>query len=348
MKNIREKFFDYFWDYKGIIWTLVMILASILFYIFVFEFYKPSASEPEFVLRYAENQAEDYPTTQGAIYFSQLVEERTNGRIKILVYSGGELGRELDVITQLQYGGIDFTRVSISQMAAIESDFNVLQMPYLYRDSDHMWSVLDGEIGYDFLNSVEEDDLIGLSWYDAGTRNFYNSVKPITCLEDMEGMKIRVQDSSLMEDAIRSLGATPVAISYEEVYSALETGEVDGAENNWPSYESMVHYEVAPYWTQDEHTRIPEIQLCSKHTWEQFSKEDQEIILEAAKESALYERELWTERETSTKNAVIAKGVQVVELSDEEKQRFQDAMQGVYEKYCADNMDVLEEIMAVE
>ena len=200
-----------------------------------------------------------------------------------------------------------------------------------------MWSVLDGEIGDDFIELAQEYELVGLSWYDAGARCFYNSVKPITCLEDVKGMRIRVQESDLMADMVEALGASAWKITYGEVYASLERGTVDGAENNWPSYVSMMHDEVAKYWTTDEHTRVPEMQLCSAHTWEKLTEEQQQIILECAKESALYERELWIEREAASREEAVAGGVLVVELSAEEKQRFQNAMMGVYEKYCGDH-----------
>ena len=301
--------------------------------------------KPEFVLSYAENQTKDYPTTLGAQKFADLVEERSNGRIQILVLAEGELGAESDVIAQMQYGGVDFARVSLSQLAEYIPQLNVLQMPYLYEDSAHMWRVLDGTIGDDFLDIVSQNELIGLSWYDAGARNFYNSKKPITCLEDMQGMRIRVQESEVMVDMIEALGASAIPIPYADVYSALEQGTVDGAENNWPSYEAMNHYEVAKYYTIDEHNRVPEMQICSKHTWSKLSEEDQQMISECAKESALYERKLWKERESESEAKAIEQGVEVVELSAEEKKRFQEAVTGIYEKYCADQMDIIEKII---
>ena len=301
--------------------------------------------KPEFVLSYAENQRKDYPTTLGAQKFADLVEERSGGRIQILVLAEGELGAESDVIAQMQYGGVDFARVSLSQLAEYIPQLNVLQMPYLYEDSAHMWRVLDGTIGDDFLDIVSQNELIGLSWYDAGARNFYNSKKPITCLEDMQGMRIRVQESEVMVDMIEALGASAIPIPYADVYSALEQGTVDGAENNWPSYEAMNHYEVAKYYTIDEHNRVPEMQICSKHTWSKLSEEDQQMILDCAKESALYERKLWKERESESEAKAIEQGVEVVELSAEEKKRFQEAVTGIYEKYCADQMDIIEKIM---
>ena len=220
---------------------------------------KEKETEPDFVLTYAENQAEDYPTTQGADKFAELVKEKTEGKVEILVNAGGSLGDEKSVIEQLQFGGIDFARVSISTVAEYIPKLNVLQMPYLYTGADHMWKVLEGPIGDDFLNSFDGSGLIALSWYDAGARSFYNSIKPIEKLEDIKGMTIRVQESELMSDTVRALGAVPVPMIYGEVYSGLQTGKVDGAENNWPSYESAGHYEVAKYFTVDEHSRVPEV-----------------------------------------------------------------------------------------
>lgn len=302
---------------------------------------------PELVLSYAENQPENYPTTQGAYKFADLVKERTGGRIEILVYAGAELGDEQAVVEQLQFGGIDFVRASLSSLAEFVPRMNVLQMPYLYRDSDHMWQVLDGEIGDSFMQSLDGSGLKGLSWYDAGARNFYTTTRPITCLEDVRGMTIRVQESRLMEAVVEAMGGSAVQMTYDKVYSELETGTIDGAENNWPSYESMGHYEVARFYTLDEHTRVPEMQLISSRTWEKLSPKDQEIILQCAKESAVYERRLWEERCRASEKRVRAAGCTVIELSGEEKARFQEAVLPVYEKFCADDMDTIEAIIAV-
>ncbi len=302
-----------------------------------------AAAEPEFVLLYAENQAEDYPTTMGAKYFSELVSERTGGRIRILVKCDAQLGSEMEVLEQMKYGGIAFARVSLSQLAEFVPEMNVLQVPYLYKDSDHMWRVLDGEIGDDFMAKTVDQNLVGLSWYDAGARNFYTT-SPVTCLEDLRGMTIRVQESDMMADMVSALGATPAKIVYSEVYSALEQGLVDGAENNWPSYESMKHYYVAGYYTIDEHTRVPELQLCSGEVWEKLGDEDRQIISECARESALYERELWQEREKTSRQIAEKSGITVTTLTPSEKARFRDAMSPVYEKYCGNQMDLIRKI----
>lgn len=304
--------------------------------------------KPEFVFRYAENQPQDYPTTQGAYKFAELVKEKTNGRIDVQVYHGAQLGDEKSVIEQLQFGGIDFTRVSLSPLAEFSKELNVLQLPYLYRDGAHMWKVLEGEIGDQFLTGVESSGMIGLSWYDAGARNFYNSQREVKSLDDMKGLKIRVQESEMMMDMAKALGAEPTPMAYGEVYSSLQTGVIDGAENNWPSYESTSHYEVAKYFCIDEHTRVPEMQLVSKMTMDKLTPEDQQIIRDCAKESALYERELWAAREKESEEKVKAGGAVITELTPEVKQSFQDAVAPLYEKFAADYMDIVNKIREVQ
>lgn len=305
----------------------------------------PDAPVPEFVFTYAENQPEDYPTTQGAYRFAQLVYERTEGRIEIQVNAGGALGEEQSTITQMQFGGIDFARVSLSSLAAFNPKLDVLQMPYLYTGANHMWKVLEGPVGDDFLASMDGFHLVALSWYDAGARNFYSAGKPIDSLEDMEGMRVRVQESELMKSMVEALGAVAVPMAYDEVYSALERGDIDAAENNWPSYDSMDHYEVAPYYTIDEHTRVPEMQIMSESAWNKLSPEYQQIIKECAEESAIYEREVWEKQIHESEKRVRRAGCQVTELSPEEKARFREAMLPVYGEYCSEYMDIIENIL---
>lgn len=299
------------------------------------------------VLTYAENHVEDYPTTLGAYRFAELVYERTEGRIEIQVNAVGVMGDEKSVIEQMQFGGIDFARVSLSPLSEYVTCLNVLQMPFLYTDAKHMWRVLEGEVGDTFINSFDGSKLIPLSWYDAGARSFYNSVGPITCLEDLRGLKIRVQESELMLEMVEAFGANPILMAFGDVFAGLQTGDVDGAENNWPSYESTNHYEVARYFTIDEHTRVPELQLCSETTWNSLPKADQDILRQCALESAQYQRKLWAEREKTSERNVRAAGCEVNVLSAEERLRFQEAVMPAYEKYCAGYMDLIEEIIAL-
>ena len=200
----------------AVIYSCIFVVVVLGFALFWLRGMKTVKTSPELVLLYAENQTADYPTTMGANYFAELVNERTDGRIKILVKYGAELGSESEVIKQLQYGGIAFARVSLSQLAEYIPDMNILQMPYLYSNSEHMWRVLDGEIGDEFLEMTRDYGLTGLSWYDAGARNFY-STKPIRRVEDMAGMNIRVQESAMMADMVSALGADPSKIVYSEV-----------------------------------------------------------------------------------------------------------------------------------
>lgn len=298
---------------------------------------------PEYVLTYAENQPADYPTTQGAQYFADLVQERTGGRVVIQVKAGGEYGTEEEVWTQLGIGGVDFARLSLSIIADDLPKLNVLMLPYLYRDAAHMWKVLDGELGEEFLQVFAEKDRIGLSWYDAGARSFY-SRQPIRSLADLEGKTVRVQDSGILIDMIKLLGAVPETSAYSDVYSALETGQIDAAENNWPAYYSMEHYKVARYYTKDEHSRVPEIQLTSGRTWAALPEEYREILRACAAESAQYERQIWAQEETTARKAALAAGCREITLSEEELENFRQLVQPLYEKYCKDYLPLVEEI----
>ena len=254
----------------------------------------------------------------------------------MLVYSGGELGAEQSVIQQMQFGGIDFSRVSLSQLAEYETALSVLQLPYLYTDADQMWRVLDGTIGDEFLSMLESLELTGLSWFDAGVRSIYTRQK-VTGLADLQGLTIRVQESDMMSEMITDLGAKPVKVVYSKVYAALHNGEIDGAENNWPSYEAMGHYEVAPYFLKDEHTRVPEVQLASPMVMEKLAELGEsypEIIRMCARESAKVERKLWAQQEAESEENMRAVGIEVTELDEAEKEKFRAAVQPMYDLFA--------------
>ena len=246
---------------------------------------------PDYVLTYADNQPAGYPTTQGAQYFADLVQQQTGGKVVIQIKANGEYGSEQQVWEQLAIGGVDFARVSLSVATDDLPRLNVLLLPYLYRDADHMWRVLDGSIGTEFLQDFAAQGRVGLSWYDAGARSFY-ARQPVRSLNDLQGKTIRVQDSQIVIDMIRLLGAVPETTAYSDVYSALETGQIDAAENNWPAYYSMEHYKVARYYMADEHSRVPEVQLASGRTWDALSEEYRQILQACARASAQYERQL--------------------------------------------------------
>ncbi len=301
---------------------------------------------PELILRYADNQPKGYPTTLAAEYFAQLVEKRTQGNICIRVYDNGELGDENSVLEQVQFGGIDFTRVSMGTLSEYYPDVEILQLPYLYNDADHMWRVLDGPIGENFLAQVRAADVVGLSWFDAGARSFYTR-EPIDSLEDILGLSFRVLVSVVMCRVVRLLGANPVQIPYNDVYSALQTAAIDGAENNWPSYESTGHFEAAPYFLRDEHSRLPEMQVMSAVAVDRILAIDEDyldIVQQCAKESALYERALWEQRETESEAFVISLGCVVTELEETELEKFRQAVQPIYDGFRPELRTILEQI----
>ena len=300
-------------------------------------------NEPEFVLTYAENQAQNYPTSLGGERFAELVKERTEGKVIIQVKYAGEYGTDEEVVSQMQFGGIDFARVSLAVIADEVPVLNVLQLPFLYEDAAHMWRILDGEIGQELLDTLLEDELVGLSWYDAGARSFY-STKPIRELADLKGMTVRVQNSQLAMDMIRLLGAKPVYVDHNDVHYSFETRKIDAAENNWPVYQYMDHYMVAKYYTVVEHTRVPDVQIASKRIWEILPEEYREIILECARESALYQRNLWVRNDIFARATVIDSGCEVIFLTSDQKKEFQDAVAPLYEKHCADHLDLIQEI----
>lgn len=292
--------------------------------------------------RLAEAHAGTHPAAQAAEEFARRVEEATEGRIKIVVYLDKELGEEKDVIEQIQFGAVDFARVSIAPMAEIVHDLYVLQLPYIYEDRDHMWRVLNSEIGDEMIDKMAEYGFIGLTWFDAGARSFYTSEKPIRTLEDLEGMTIRLMENTLMMDMSKAMGFNGVLEPYGQVYSLLQMQEVNGAENNFSSYLTAFHYEVAQYYTMDEHLRVPELIVASKEAKAAISEEDWEIILQVAEEISEYQKELWTEMEEAAKNDLIEHGVVLIELED--RSSFVEAVAPVYEKYEEEFGDLIRRI----
>ncbi len=308
----------------------------------------PAAGDgKKIVLRYAENQPKDYPTTAAARKFADIVKEKTKGRITVEVYDSAQLGDEKSVIEQIQFGSIDMSRVSLSPLSEFAKQLNVLQLPYLDRDGAHMWKVLDGKIGQDLLATLDKSGIVGLTWFDAGARNFYTKA-PAKSMKDLSGLKIRVQESSMMMDMVKAVGANPTPMAYGEVYSALQTGVIDGAENNWPSYESTRHFEVAKNYMLDEHNRVPEPMIISKKTMDKLSADDQKVIRAAAIEAGKVERQLWADREKASEKKVRDGGSTITKLTPEQHQEFVNAVKPLYDKYGGDNKNLIKQIQDVK
>ena len=301
---------------------------------------------PELILRYADNQPEYYPTTKAARYFASLVEERTNGRISIEVYGDGQLGGEVSVLEQLLIGGVDFSRFSLGTLSETMPEMALLEMPYLYRDSEHMWKVLDGKIGKDFLAAAKKYGAEGMCWFDAGARSFYTR-NPIRSPKDLEGKTIRVQEAELMGTMIELLGAKSIQIPYSDVYSALQLYKIDGAENNMPSYYYTGHYLVAPYFYMDEHFRLPEIMLMSSAASRKIESIDPGfliIIKECAAEASLYERKIWKETEEEAAKALSQTNVVVTKPSEEDIEAIRSMMAPIYSSLSEEEALIVEEI----
>lgn len=284
--------------------------------------------------RSAEVHPLDYPTTQAVQYMGKLVAERSKGKMGVKVYASGALGTEKDTIEQLRIGALDMTRINVAPLNSVVPETIVAALPFLFRDTAHMRKVLDGPIGEEILKAMESQGLVGLAFYDSGSRSFYTVKKPIKSLSDMKGMKVRVQQSDLFVAMIQALGANATPMPYGEVYTALKTGIVDAAENNWPSYESSRHFEAAKYYNLSEHSLVPEMLVFSKKVWDTLPKEDQALLRAAARESVPHMRKLWDEREVKSRQVVEKAGIQVVTLAN--KKEFVDAMAPVYAKFAAD------------
>ena len=326
---------------------VLAVMLALLAATFILTGSSSKVSAAPIVMRLGETHPQDYPTTKGVYEFAKLVKERSNGRIIVEVYHSKQLGEERAVIEQVQLGAIDMTRVSVSAASAYVRDLDALQLPYLYRNSDHMWKVLDGAIGAEILKKLEPSNFVGVGWFEAGSRNFYTK-KQVKTVGDLKGLKIRVQQAPLMVGMIEALGAVATPLPFGEVYSALQTGVIDGAENNWPSYLSTSHYEVAKYFIVDEHTRVPEITLGSKKVFDKLSKEDRALIFKAHKDAVPYQIRLWNDFEKVAEKAVREKGSVITQVSPAEKQKFMDAMKPLYDKQPAEILSVANKIRAVK
>lgn len=290
----------------------------------------------------ADVQEGDHPTALACDKFAELVYKKTDGRINIEVYHGDTLGTESEQMVQITVGGIDFGRIS-GQVSNYEEKLKAFQSLYLYASEEDMWDVLNGSKGDELLESeaLAENNVIGLAWFSGGSRNFYNNQKEIHTPEDLEGLNIRVNTDSMVK-FIENAGGTPLNIAYNDIYDSIKKGVIDGAENNWPSYISTGHYEVAKYITIDQHTCIPEMILVSKSAYESMSAEDQKIVKECAKEASEYQIQAMKDYEQEAIKTAEEAGCVITELSDAEVKKFQEAGKAVNEVVSAKYMDTIE------
>jgi tripartite ATP-independent transporter DctP family solute receptor len=306
-------------------------------------------AQEKMILKASDVHPEGYPTVQAVEDMGKKLSAATNGRLTIQMFASMQLGGEKEAIEQAQVGAIQFARVSVGALGPVIDDLNVFNLPFLFRDTAHAQKVMDGPIGQELLDKVtnnEKAGLIGLCWMDAGARSMYDTKRPINSIADLKGLKVRVMGNPMFVDMMNDLGGNGIAMGYDQVFSALQTGVVDGAENNPPSFVFDNHYQVAKNYTLTEHLIVPEMLVFSKKTWNALSKDDQALLLKLSKETQAEERVLWNKVEAEAFAKMKTAGIIPVKLAD--KKPFQDAVKPVWDKYGAKYADMVKRIQAVQ
>jgi tripartite ATP-independent transporter DctP family solute receptor len=306
-------------------------------------------AQQKVVLKASDVHPAGYPTVVAVENMGKKLEAATNGRISVQMFPSMQLGGEKEAIEQAQIGAIALARVSVGALGPVIDDLNVLNLPFLFRNTAHMQKVIDGSIGQELLDKVTNNPragLVAICWMDAGARSVYDTKRPIKSIADLKGLKVRVMGNPMFVDMMNALGGNGVAMGYDQVFSALQTGVVDGAENNPPSFVFDNHYQVAKFYTLTEHLIVPEMLVMSRKAWDQLSKDDQALIMKVGREAQLEERALWTKYENDAMDKAKAAGIQITQISD--KAPFQDAVKPVWDKYGPKYAEMIKRIEAVE
>lgn len=285
------------------------------------------------LLTAADVHRDKYPTVEAVKWIGRELAERTGGRLDIRVYHSAQLGSEDDSIGLVRFGGLDICRVNIAALNNAFPETAILSLPYVFHSTDHLHRALDGDVGADLLSVFRRRGMVGLAFYDAGARCFYNAARPIGSLADLEGLKIRVPQSDIFLAMAGALGANPTPLTVSAVFSALQTRLIDGAENNWPTFETARHFEVAEHWAATEHSYSPEVLLISADTFDAMSADDQELMRDTARRSVPVMRELWLQTEADSRAKALAGGVQIAEV---DKEPFRRAAEPVLARYLRD------------
>lgn len=275
------------------------------------------AKQDHRVIRLAHTLDMSHPVHKAMEFMGEELKEISGGKMELKIYSGGQLGAERECLELLQMGSLDITKVSAAVMENFVEEYQVLSIPYLFKDKQHFYKMFDGAVGEKILTSGEDFRLIGLCFYDAGSRSFYTKERPIENAQDVEGLKIRVQESKTAIEMVRKLDGAPTPISWGELYTALQQGVVDGAENNPPSFYLSRHYEVCKFYSLNEHVMVPDVLMIGRETWNELSEEEKGWLKEAADRSSKKERILWQQSEEESLAAVKAAGVEVIRPSKE-------------------------------
>lgn len=284
-------------------------------------------------LKLAHGLNVDHPVHKGMVFMAERVAEKSNGAMRIEIYPSQQLGTERQCLELLQIGSLAMTKVSAAVLENFAPSMQVLSLPYIFRDREHMYRVQDGEIGRELLVQGEKYWLRGLTYFDAGSRSFYTKEQPVRQPDDLAGLKIRVQESATAMELVRSLGASPTPISWGELYTALQQGVVDGAENNPPSFYTSRHYEVCKYYSLNEHTSVPDILIIGTVAWKLLTAQEQQWLQEAADEATVYQRRIWAEAEDEAIALVQEAGVEIIRP---DKAPFVEETKGIYDAYKDD------------
>jgi tripartite ATP-independent transporter DctP family solute receptor len=306
-------------------------------------------AQDKLVLKATDVHPLGYPTVEAVVRMGKKLEAATKGRISIQMFPSMQLGGEKEMIEQAQVGALAMARISVGPMGPLVPELNVFNLPFMFRDDAHMEKVIDGSIGDEMLKKLSDHptaNLIGLAWMNAGTRNVYNSKKPVKTIDDLKGLKIRMMGNPVFIDTMNSLGGNGIGMGYDQLINALQTGVVDGAENNYPSYASGQHYRYAKYYSLTGHLMIPEILVFSKKMWGTLSKADQDLIMKVAKEAQQEERGLWYAREKESIKQIKEAGAEIIEIKD--KAPFQAAVKPVWDKYGAAHAALIKRIQDVK
>ena len=264
------------------------------------------------IIKLAHGLDQQHSVHKGMVFLGQRLEEKSGGTMRVDVYSSGQLGSERECLELVQIGGLAMTKVSASVLEGFAPEFKVFGLPYLFRDSAHKYAVLGSAIGKEILAAPEKKFMRGLCYYDSGSRSFYTKTRAVRTPDDLKGLKIRVQESPMAFALIRAFGASATPIAFGELYTALQQGVVDGAENNPPSFHLARHYEVCKFYSLDEHTSVPDVVVVNTHFWHSLTPEQQRWLQEAADESAVHQRTLWEESEKESLAAVEKAGVEII------------------------------------
>ncbi|MFJ2484919.1 TRAP transporter substrate-binding protein [Pseudomonas sp. NPDC087639] len=297
-------------------------------------------------IKFADIHPAGYPTVVAEESMGKALTKETNGDLTFKYFPGGVLGSEKEVIEQAQVGAIQMTRVSLGIVGPVVPDVNVFNMPFIFRDQAHMRAVIDGEVGDAILDRITNSEfgLVALAWMDGGTRNIYTK-KPVRKLEDLKGMKIRVQGNPMFIETINAMGGNGIAMDTGEIFSALQTGVIDGAENNPPTLLEHNHFQNAKFYSLTGHLILPEPIVMSKITWEKLTPDQQTLVKKAAKAAQLEERALWDAKSASSEEKLKAAGVEFITV---DKKPFYEATASVREKYGAPYADLIKRIEAVQ